>query len=78
MLKSPAKDHIITGTYEVLYGTALIQDVKVVNGKIAFEYEGETKVDWDSQKTVIRRGQRLFVDDDFNIWTEAQVIKANK
>lgn len=93
-LKSPNGKEIV-GTYEVLYGTALLQgdEAEVVNGELEFEYGGETKVEWDSQKTLrekfthtlredqiteSNKGQRLFVDEDGSIWTEAQVIESSK
>lgn len=77
-LKSPKKGCVIIGTYELVYGTALIQDAKINDDRIDFEYEGSTDVDWDSQKTVREGGRRVFVDDDHNTWTEDEVIAANK
>jgi hypothetical protein len=77
-LRSPKKSRMIVGTYERVYGTCRILDPSINGNKIEFEHCGETKMDWDSQETVTRRGQRLFVDDGHNIWTEAQVVRANR
>jgi hypothetical protein len=77
-LKSPKEDAVIIGTLEVIEGTALIQDARIQDGKIVFEYDGETKVDWDSQKSKLNEdGKVQFVDSEGNYWSEDEVIKAN-
>jgi len=76
-LKAP-NGKLIIGTLETVPGTALIQNAKVKCGKVEFEYEGETKIDWDSQKSVLEGGQRVFVDEEWNTWTENKIVAANK
>lgn len=60
----------IVGTLETLSGVALIGEVSSLAD---FEYAGETKVWWDDQRTVVRDGQRIFVDDDGEEYLESQV-----
>jgi len=77
-LVSP-KGKKIVGTYETLEGCAKIDKACVAgDGHIDFTYEGTTEVWWDNQKTVQRNRRPMFVDEDGGIWTEAQVVRANK
>lgn len=66
----------IIGTLELVPGCARIQPGSVKKGgtkRFDFEYEGETEVSWDDQKTQTRRGERLFVDENYDIWRESQL-----
>jgi len=61
----------IEGTYEKVPGTSMAGTVTITpDGAIEPEYEGETRMDWDSQSAVRRRGQRLWVDEDGHLWGE--------
>lgn len=61
----------VIGTYEKLHGVALVSGVDE-NGEP--EYDGETKVDWESQKTVRnKKGERLWVDEDWNTVPESEL-----
>lgn len=76
-LLSP-KGNEIVGTLEALSGVADIWKAKIKKGKIEFEYGGETDVDWDSQKPATKDGQRLFVDSEYNVFPENEIIAYNK
>lgn len=59
----------ITGSLERLYGIAQILDF---DDKGEPNYEGTTDVDWNSQETVMRDGERVFIDDDGDEYLEGQ------
>lgn len=63
----------IIGTLERLAGVAYLDDAKdggADGGKFEVQYSGETEVWWDGQRTVERKGQRIFVDQDGDEWPE--------
>lgn len=66
----------IRGTLETVSGVAKISffNSKDAEGKIDFEYGGETDIWWDEQKTIERDGQRIFVDTEGNEWPENLLI----
>jgi hypothetical protein len=67
----------IKGTLETLSGVALTLELsRSADGTVTFEYEGETKIWWDEQKTVRRHGKAVFVDTEGNEWTEDQLVPA--
>lgn len=76
----------ITGTLERIPGVARIdEDSFRANGKgqIDFDWSGETKIDWDGQKTVLRKmangtAQPVFVDEDGAEWLASQLILAEE
>ncbi len=70
----------ITGSMEVVEGTALIIPDSFEKGtahdpeELQFEYEGQTDIDWNSQKTKKdEKKRRLFVDENHEIWSEDQL-----
>ncbi len=67
----------IIGTDELVPGTALIVDGTYERGKdgiLDFEWDGETKMFWDGQRTVEdANGERLFVDTEGELWPESKV-----
>ena len=67
--KGPNGEHIL-GTLEALSAVAIISGVKE-DGTI--EYEGSTDIFWDDQKTVIKDGERVFVDPNGNLFLESQL-----
>lgn len=72
-LISPHGSEII-GTLETIIGYAAFQEPKLdENGKIDFEYSGETEINWNEQKTVERDGGRVFVDEDGREFNESQL-----
>jgi hypothetical protein len=77
-MKSPRGNEII-GTYENLNGCSKFMDAKIVDGKIVFDYTGDTEVYWDAQKTNRdESGKRIFVDEKGFMFSEDEVIAANK
>lgn len=67
----------IVSTYEKVFGTcSFAQDSVIQNadGTFDFDYEGGTDVDWDSQVTVTRKGQRIFVDEGGDEWPENVLV----
>jgi hypothetical protein len=68
----------ITGTFESLQGCALIRSAeRTAAGRLDLEYDGETEIWWDSQKTEHDKAeleQRLFVDEDGGLWKERELI----
>lgn len=66
----------ITGTADRVLATAWIGGgwEKKDDGTFEFEYAGESELDWDSQQTITRKGKRVFVDENWNEWTEDQLV----
>jgi len=69
---SPAGSRII-GTIETIAGTALADVTLTPKGELDVEYSGQTKLDWDSQKTQVSGNERLFVSSDHLVWCESEV-----
>lgn len=69
------KGHDIVGTYERVYGIAPISEINDEGEPV---YAGGTRIDWDSQETLTRDGQRIFVDEDGGEWTFDQLVKAEE
>jgi hypothetical protein len=68
----------IVGTLETMEGCAKLDPTKVKvgigQGEIFdFEHEGDTVVWWDTQKTSVVCGNRVFVDEDGNLWLEREL-----
>jgi hypothetical protein len=74
---SPEGNEII-GTLEIIEGTARGSVTLNAKGTLEIEYEGQTDVDWNSQKTKIRGNERLFVCSKHCIWSEGEVKKATR
>ena len=65
----------IIGLLEQINGIAYAHVHQLPNGQIAFTYEGETEVLWDTQLTQADdKGRRLFVDDNHEIWNETELV----
>lgn len=69
--RAPNGDAIV-GTLEKLIGTALISGIEDDGTPI---FDGETKVDWDSQVTVTREDKIIFLDESGNQWTFDELVK---
>lgn len=65
----------ITGTAETVLCTARVNGIEP-NGKGGFDpsYAGDTDVSWDTQETVVREGQRIFVDETGSEWPENKLV----
>lgn len=67
----------ITGTIEDIFDcVAGITDIDAKTGEP--EYDGETEVNWNGQKTRTRDGKMLFSDDDGGEWTFDQLTNAEE
>jgi hypothetical protein len=65
----------ITGTFDRLTGTALINGVAVnENGEREPEYAGTTEVHWNDQVNTFEGGERLYIDSDACMWRESQLV----
>jgi hypothetical protein len=62
--------HEIQGTLETVQGCALAWFYRDQDGKIAFEYEGETEIFWDTQMSLHRDSKPLFLCTAGDEWTE--------
>lgn len=83
-LQAPDGSKII-GTLERIPGVANIQHDSFkldADGKIDFQWQGGTDVDWDGQVTIFRRNpewdkgrapERVFVDEDGGEWLESEL-----
>jgi hypothetical protein len=61
----------IKGTLETLSGCALAYEFDETGEP---NYQGETEIWWDEQKTVTNdKGQMLYLDEDGNEWTWDQL-----
>ena len=66
----------IAGTLDVVDATATILPStfrKDADGRLDFEYAGESEVDWDTQRTKTRNTRRLFIDEEGGVWTEDEI-----
>ncbi|WP_312470549.1 hypothetical protein [Rhizobium sp.] len=61
----------IIGTAEKVLATARISDIDAETGLPV--YEGGTEVHWDTQETLGRNGHILFVCEDGDEWTFAEL-----
>jgi hypothetical protein len=69
--------HQIIGTLDVVTCRAeIVADSfhKDDAGNIDFEWEGETTVFWDDQKTVQRNGDPVYLDEEGGEWVEDQLV----
>lgn len=62
----------IRGTLETVSGVALVSSIDPKTGEV--EYEGDTEIFWDEQKTVARDGKVIFVDTIGDEWTFDQLV----
>jgi hypothetical protein len=66
----------ICGTSEELPGVALIREDSFgrdESGNLVWDWDGETKILWDGQRTSRINGKILFVDGDGNEWGEYEL-----
>lgn len=67
---------LIVGTLERVSGVALILEgtsSRAADGTLNFEYAGDTEIWWEEQKTVTRKGKRVFICEGGDEWTEDQL-----
>lgn len=64
----------IIGTYEQVFGTAIVSGFERVEDCFQPIYGGETRVDWDGQESVEQAGERMFVADDGHCYPESEVV----
>lgn len=71
---------LISGTLERVYGVAQIEEdsFRAENGRLGFEYGGYTEVDWNSQVSVLRDEQLVFVDEQGAEWLEKDITLVNE
>lgn len=66
----------IASTKELVPGTCDVNDdsYSIVDGKLDFDHGGGTDVDWNGQKTVEEKGERIFLDEDEGEWPECALV----
>lgn len=64
----------LEGTYERLWGTASVSGARREGTELELDYAGETFVEWDGQRTVKRRGVRVWLDENQNEYLESQLV----
>lgn len=65
---------LITATLETLEGVCeLTNPTRKPDGTFDFDYLGGTDIDWNAQKTAVRDGQRIFLDEDGEEWLEREL-----
>jgi hypothetical protein len=52
----------LIGTLETVPGVAGVNSVRIENGLLAIDYDGETSMQWNDQVTKYRRGQAIWID----------------
>lgn len=62
----------IIGTLETIKAVSRIVGIKPSGEP---EYEGTTDIDWDSQRSYMPFGEKVFVDENNNIWMFYQLVK---
>lgn len=64
----------VVGTLECVHGVALVSGASLGEAqRLELEYGGDTRVDWDGRRPVLREGQRVFVDQHGEQISEANV-----
>lgn len=68
----------IQGTWDLVPGVARLTTVQVqADGSVQMEYEGETEICWDDQKTQTdSQGNLLYADEKFNLVSQPYVVYA--
>lgn len=64
----------ITGTLETVQGVAGIDYFTKNEEGFDHEYGGYTDIDWDSQKSVLRDGSKIFIAEDRSEWLMSQLL----
>jgi hypothetical protein len=74
LLRAPTGAYI-TGTLETVQGVAGISAVTLLpSGAVDVDYDGYTKIDWDSQRTATdAAGNVIYVDENDDEWTLDQL-----
>lgn len=72
--KSPTGS-LIVGTLETIQGSAQITEITEAGDPV---YAGDTEVFWDSQETVERDGQTVFLDEDGEEWVFGDLTVADE
>lgn len=64
----------IIGTVETLQAVAhLVAVTRGEGGELEVEYDGSTDIEWDTQATLRRDGERIFLDEEHNEWKESDL-----
>ena len=66
----------IVGTLELIPGMAMAEVTRDDSGAINVEYEGETEVYWNDQKTVRdnETNETIYVDENESRWLESELV----
>jgi hypothetical protein len=65
----------ITGTLDQVPAVAVVEGAGLdADGRIEVEFAGGSNVDWDSQTTVCRGGERIFIDENGEEVPETEVV----
>lgn len=75
-MKSPTGKSLV-GVREVLSSVAAIDCAALRSGKLTFQYDGGTDVDWNSQRPARRKGGHQFIDEAGEAWSEEEIIRHN-
>ena len=67
---------LIVQTLEVVPATSGItpNSFRMIHGELDFDWDGNTEIEWNDQKTVMRENQRVFVDEEGLEWLESQLV----
>lgn len=64
----------ISGTLELVQGTAEIDYfTKDDEGNFDHEYGGYTRMHWDSQVSILRKGSKVYIAEDHSEWLMSQL-----
>ena len=74
LVRKDNHDVTIVSTLERLYGAcAFSAATRQADGTLDLDYDGYTEIYWDSQHTVHRGGQRVFIDAEGEELLESEV-----
>lgn len=74
-LYAPDGETPIAGTLERVPGCAGVRSAtQQVDGTYDLDWDGGTEMYWDDSKTVVRDGQRVFIDEDGEEWLENELV----
>ena len=64
----------IVGTLEQVFGIARITSVVQNEEDVEVIYDGQTDIDWNTQKSMTMFGERLYLDEDQRVWREDEIV----
>ncbi|WP_293679259.1 hypothetical protein [uncultured Phenylobacterium sp.] len=74
LVRKDNPDIAVVGTFDSIPGVALVMGATLGDGdRLELAFANETRVLWDGQHTLLKRGQRIFIDENGEQLPETEV-----